>query len=174
MSRSRPSALLVLALPLAGSFASPGVPSPEAFTTGEVSSVTVTLGTAVELDVIAAVIPQPLGRERASLYLTIQSHSTTPDVLLGIEIPAAEHVSLHRSQKEGGITRMREVEGIEISAGARVDLRPGSYHAMLERLTASPEVGDLVPLRLHFRNAGWVEAAARVIPYMELEGRFQE
>jgi copper(I)-binding protein len=163
MTRPRSSALLLLAFPAMGSL--PGlVPGGTPSRLVEVAS----LRTAQPL-VTNAIIPEPLGSERASLYLTLRSQDSFDDELLGIEVAGAERVSLHLTHMEGGVPRMRPVETVELPAGEEVQLRPGSLHAMLEQLSGDWAAGQAVTLHLTFRRAGTVEARARIVPFSELD-----
>ncbi len=53
--------------------------------------------------------------------------------------------------------KMRAVEGIDLPPGAKVQLRPGGYHVMLESLKQPLKAGDVVPLTLNFQKAGSIE-----------------
>lgn len=115
-------------------------------------------------------VAEPVTGERAALYLTLRSAGG--DALLEVEAVGADSASLHETSMEDGVMRMRPVTEIPIPAGGQAALRPGGLHGMLEGLTGSWSIGDTVRLRLHFRDAGVVEAPALVIPYIELDTRF--
>jgi len=115
-------------------------------------------------------VAEPVTGERAALYLTLRS--TGGDVLLRVDAVHADSASLHETSMEGGRMRMRPVAQIPIPAGGQAKLRPGGLHGMLEGLTGRWAVGDTVRIRLHFRDAGVVEAPALIIPYIELDVRF--
>jgi copper(I)-binding protein len=52
---------------------------------------------------------------------------------------------------EGGMMRMREVEGIVLPAGKAVSLGESGYHLMLSGLKAPLKEGETVPLMLSIR-----------------------
>jgi copper(I)-binding protein len=54
---------------------------------------------------------------------------------------------------EGTMT-MREIEAIELPAGATVSLQPGGFHVMLMDLAAPLETGDSFDVTLVFAEAG--------------------
>ncbi|HEX7094444.1 MAG TPA: copper chaperone PCu(A)C [Acidimicrobiales bacterium] len=61
-----------------------------------------------------------------------------------------------------GAMTMREVQAIEVPAGAEVVLAPGGYHVMLMELVEPLEVGDQVELTLTFEQAGQLTLTADV------------
>jgi copper(I)-binding protein len=74
--------------------------------------------------------------------------------LVGVKTPAAGMAELHLSSMEGGVMRMRPVEGIPLPAGKAVELKPGGYHVMLMHVKQPLKEGDRVPLTLEVETAG--------------------
>ncbi|MFT4013441.1 MAG: copper chaperone PCu(A)C [Paracoccus sp. (in: a-proteobacteria)] len=98
-------------------------------------------------------------------YLSIQNQGRVPDRLLGAESPAAGRVEIHRMAMRDGVMRMRPLpKGIEIPAGATVDLRPGGAHLMLMALKAPLVEGARLPVKLRFERAGRIEVQLAVGP----------
>lgn len=95
-------------------------------------------------------------------YLTLTA--TADDRLIGVTTPAAAAASLHESRSEGGVARMRPLDGLDLPAGRRVALSPAGYHIMLTGLRAPLRPGQEVTLRLVFRHAAPLEVPARVMP----------
>ena len=59
---------------------------------------------------------------------------------------------------DGDTMKMSEMkDGLEIPAGAKVELKPGSYHVMFMGLTTGIKEGDTVKVTLKFEKAGEVE-----------------
>jgi copper(I)-binding protein len=52
-------------------------------------------------------------------------------VLVSFSSPLFGSVSLHRSERVDGVSRMREVESLRLEPGQVVELAPGGYHLML-------------------------------------------
>jgi len=101
----------------------------------------------------------PVGAPTAVGYLVIVNHGTRSNRLIGVESPAAGHVSLHQMSMAGGIMRMRPiVGGLEIAPGATVSLDPNSDHLMFEALKRPFRSGDQIPAVLHFENGEAVRA----------------
>ena len=99
-------------------------------------------------------------------WLTIRN-SGAADRLVGAESPAAARVELHTHLHEGGVMKMRKVEGIDVPAGGEAVLEPGADHLMLFDLRAGLAPGDTFPLTLVFEKAGSVTAKMRVAPLAE-------
>lgn len=89
-------------------------------------------------------------------YLTIVNRGESPDLLVAVASPAAEHVSLHTNVTEGGVAKMRSVQAIEVSPGEPTVLQPGGLHIMLMGLKARLIAGEKFPLTLTFERAGAV------------------
>jgi hypothetical protein len=104
----------------------------------------------------------PTGSSSAA-YFVLRSRSDTPDRLLAAGSAVASAVETHESREEGGVMRMRAVEGIDVPAGGRVELRPGGLHLMLVGLNRSLAEGDSVELTLRFREAGEVTVRLPVL-----------
>ena len=90
-------------------------------------------------------------------YLTITNTGSAPDRLIGGSLTGAARVEVHSSSNEGGVARMRPVEGgLEIKPQQTIKLAPGGYHLMLMDLTGSFVDGEMVPGTLQFEKAGTV------------------
>ncbi|WP_445680966.1 copper chaperone PCu(A)C [Radicibacter daui] len=61
---------------------------------------------------------------------------------------------VHEHVNDGGIMRMRPVEGgLPVPAGT-TELKPGGYHLMLVGLKAALKPGETLPVILHFEKEG--------------------
>ncbi len=113
--------------------------------------------------------PTVPGQSSGGGYLSIENKTGVPDRLLGGRSPGAR-VELHQMNMDGSVMRMREIDGIDLPAGARVELKSGGKHIMLMDLKSPLKVGDKLPLILRFRNAGevpvemWVELPKTTAP----------
>ncbi len=96
-------------------------------------------------------------------YLQIVNGRLSDDVLVGVSTEAAERASIHEtSTDDQGMTGMQPVDGITIPAGRTVELEPGGYHIMLERLVADLEAGSTIRLVLTFEQSGPLNVTAEV------------
>ena len=100
----------------------------------------------------------PKGAAVAGGYMKITNTGTTADRLVGGSAEVAKRFELHEMSMEGGVMKMRELSnGLEIPAGASVELKPGSYHVMLQNLARQLTKGERVKASLTFEKAGKVE-----------------
>ncbi len=104
----------------------------------------------------------PPGATTGGAYVTVENMGATPDKLLAASTPAAKFVEIHQMSMNGGMMTMRAVQGIEIKAGARIELKPGGYHLMLLDLKKPLRTGAKIPLTLVFEKAGKLEVSAWV------------
>jgi copper(I)-binding protein len=90
-------------------------------------------------------------------YLTIVNTGTTADKLVSATSPTAGAVTLHATNMEGSVMKMRDLpEGIDIPAGGTVVLEPSGLHMMFEHLKQPFVEGKTVPVTLTFAKAGTV------------------
>lgn len=89
-------------------------------------------------------------------FMSLRNTGTAPDRLIGASAEIARVVEIHTHVQEGGVMRMRPVDGVEIAPGAEVKLAPGGYHLMLIGLKQALRKDDRVPVTLTFERAGSV------------------
>ncbi len=100
----------------------------------------------------------PKGADDGAGYMTITNKGTTPDRISCVSDDASSQCVIHSMTVEGGIMRMRPVEGgLEIKPGATVTLKPGGYHIMFVDLKHPLERGKSVEAELKFDHAGTVK-----------------
>ncbi len=116
-----------------------------------------------DLAVSHAVVPVPASTAEASAFMVIENHGGTAATLSSATSPQAAGVQLQRDI--GG--QMETVPGIEIPAGGRVRLVPGSYHLMLMGLKRPLALGDTVTLELSFSPSGSVSVRAPLLTYTD-------
>ena len=98
--------------------------------------------------------PTPPGAGMGVGYLTITNNGNQPVTLVGAASPRAERVTIHETTEHDGMMRMQPIEGgLSIPAGASVELKPHSYHLMLEQLVEPLKEGESIPLELDFEGA---------------------
>ena len=100
----------------------------------------------------------PKGAKVASGYLRITNTGSTPDRLTGGTFAPAGSVEIHQMSMDRGVMRMRELkEGLEIKAGATIELQPSSNHLMFTDLKRPLAKGEHIKGTLVFEKAGAVE-----------------
>jgi hypothetical protein len=90
--------------------------------------------------------------ENGAAYLTIVAPAT--DKLVAVSSPAAKKTGLHTMTTEGGIMKMRPLDGLDVPANQPVTLKPGGVHIMLQGLNEPLQAGKSFPLTLTFEKAG--------------------
>ncbi len=98
------------------------------------------------------------GQPTGAGYLTVTNSGAEADRLISASSPAAGRVQIHSMKMKNGIMEMRPVAGgLEIPAGGKIELKPGSFHIMFMDLGKRLEKGGVVPLTLEFQKAGKVK-----------------
>ena len=90
--------------------------------------------------------------ENGAAYLTIETPA--PDKLVAVSSPAARKTTLHTMTMDGGVMKMRPLDGLDVPANQPVTLKPGSIHIMLQGLNEPLQAGKSFPLTLTFEKAG--------------------
>jgi copper(I)-binding protein len=104
----------------------------------------------------------PPGARSAGAYFGVKNDAATPDRLVSVSSPVAGIAEVHEMTMDGGMMRMHAVSGIEIKAGARVELKPGGYHVMLMDLKRALRKGERFPMTLSFEKAGRIDVSVSV------------
>ena len=105
----------------------------------------------------------PGGAKTGGGFLTIENKGSSPDKLIGVSADAAGKVEVHQMAMDGGVMKMRPVEGgLAIEPGKTVKLAPGGYHLMMMDLKAPLKQGDKLPVTLQFEKAGKVQVTLDV------------
>jgi copper(I)-binding protein len=95
------------------------------------------------------------GATVAGGYMTISNKGSAPDRLVGGSAAVAGRFEVHQMAMERGVAKMRPVQGgLEIKPGETVELKPGSFHAMLMGLKQQLQKGQKVKGTLEFEKAG--------------------
>lgn len=62
--------------------------------------------------------------------------------------PLVGMIEIHEMKMEGDVMQMRAIDGLDLPAGKRVELKPNGYHLMLFKLKKIIKDGESVPLTL--------------------------
>lgn len=106
----------------------------------------------------------PGGAKVGGAYLELKAAPGPGDRLVSASSPAAGTVEVHEHINDGGIMKMRRVDGLAVPGGASVMFKPGGYHLMLMDLKQPLKQGDKVGLTLTFEKAGALVVEAPVAP----------
>ena len=105
---------------------------------------------AADLNVSDAWIRVLPGGVPAGGYFTLHNGARQPVVLVSARTAAFGHVMMHKTAEEGGLSRMRPVERVEVPAGGKIAFAPGSYHLMLMQPSGKVTVGDRIKITMEF------------------------
>jgi copper(I)-binding protein len=104
----------------------------------------------------------PGGAKNGAVYMSITAEPGAGDRLVAARSDAARSVELHTSIREGGVSKMRRLDALEILAGESVVLQPGGHHLMLLDLKQPLKAGDRLKLTLVFEKAGEITVEASI------------
>lgn len=92
----------------------------------------------------------PPGQKVSAAFMGLKNGSDTGHALVAAESPVAMMVELHEHTMQDGMMAMREVEKIDLPAGASVSLQPGGLHVMLMGLKRQLKPGEQIEITLVF------------------------
>jgi periplasmic copper chaperone A len=100
----------------------------------------------------------PMAADVAAGFLTIANQGQEDDRLIKAETSISTMTQLHDMKMEGDVMKMFELpEGIPVSAGGTVELKPKSLHLMFMGLAKPPVEGEHFTATLTFEKAGSVD-----------------
>lgn len=99
----------------------------------------------------ARVLLPPPGASMAAGYFDVSNPGATVLELRAVSSPSFDSIEMHETREEGGMSRMRQIEKVEIPAGGSASFEPGAKHLMLmgSKLDADKPVQE-IPMRLEF------------------------
>lgn len=100
----------------------------------------------------------PPGAKVAGGFMTVTNKGAQPDQLVGAASPVAARVELHVHMHEGGVMKMKQVQGFDIPANGQFVLKPGGAHLMFVDIKRPIKEGEKIPVTLKFEKAGEVKA----------------
>lgn len=106
----------------------------------------------------------PKGAPSGAGYMTLINNGAVPDKVSCVADDASAQCQIHSMTMEGGVMRMRPVEGgLEIKPGETVSLKPGGNHMMFLSLKHPLEQGATVKATLKFEHAGSIDVEYPVL-----------
>lgn len=104
------------------------------------------------------------GQKNGAGYVQIHNKGAQTDRLISATTANVGRVELHTIINENGVAKMRQVQGIDVPAGAGATLAPGGFHIMFMGLNAPFKAGETVPVTLRFEKAGEVKVNFEIKP----------
>jgi copper(I)-binding protein len=121
------------------------------------------LGDVVVEQAWARVVPG--GAKTGAVYLTIHNKSANDDLLLAVDSSAAASTAVHESKVVEGVATMEALPfGVVMPSHDEVVMRPGGIHIMMTGITSALKPGDMLPVRMVFREAGTLDFDVPVLP----------
>jgi len=114
----------------------------------------------------------PPGTTVGAAYMTIQGGKES-DRLVDARSDRAAMVHLHTVEEQGGVSKMRAIDAVEIPAGQRVSLAPKSTHVMLMGLQRPLVAGQTFVVTLRFAKAGEQPVTVTVKPATATDNQAQ-
>jgi len=105
---------------------------------------------------------RPGAESTAAGYVTLRNRGPERDALVAATADVAARVELHETRNMSGMMMMERLGKVDLAPGARVELRPGSYHLMLIGLKRALTPGQTVTLTLEFERGGRMTTRAEV------------
>lgn len=103
-----------------------------------------------------------VGPGAGAAFFAVSNTGGHDDKLVSAAAPFAQRTELHTHVRDGEVMRMRQVEAIDLPAGATTTLQPGGLHVMFLGMNAPLEAGTTFPLTLSFAEAGSVTVEVQV------------
>lgn len=95
------------------------------------------------------------GQSSGAAYMTIANRGSGADRLVGATLSPPATAMVHATSSEGGVSSMSAMEnGVDLPAGATVELKPLGTHVMIMGLSAPLQAGSTLPLTLQFERSG--------------------
>jgi len=101
------------------------------------------------------------GQKETAAFMTLKSSEATQ--LVKGSSPVAKMVQIHQETMSGGMMKMRPVKALDLPANSAVELKPGTYHVMLMGLKKPLAKGEMVPVKLSFRDKGGAKSTLEVM-----------
>lgn len=99
------------------------------------------------------------GRDVTAGFFTLRNESGVAARLVSVDSPEAERVELHTMAMDGDVMRMRQVEGMDLRAGADLVLQSGGDHLMIFGLPSEAAADGALDLVLTFEDGRTLETA---------------
>ena len=97
-------------------------------------------------------------------FMTITNKGTEADRLVSITAPdVSDDVQIHEMAVENDVMKMRQLpDGVEIPAGAKVELKSGGLHVMFMRIKHPLKEGETFKATLNFEKAGKLDVDFKI------------
>lgn len=94
----------------------------------------------------------PPGQKVTAMFMRMENSSSAMQNLVSVETTVSDHIELHQHKMTDGMMEMGQVENISIDANSTASLEPGGYHIMLIGLKKDLQPGEIVDIKLLFKD----------------------
>lgn len=101
--------------------------------------------------------PTPSRAKNGAAFMTLINTAETADSLVSATSDVSDRTEVHAHVMDGGVMRMRKVDGVEVVPGSPTVLKPGGLHVMFLGLKKPLKIGETVAVTLTFEKAGKVD-----------------
>ncbi len=101
--------------------------------------------------------PTPGRAKNGAAFMTLVNTGDAADSLVSATSDVSDRTEVHAHIMDGGVMRMRKVDGVEIAPGSPTVLKPGGLHVMFLGLKKPLKMGETVAVTLTFEKAGKVD-----------------
>lgn len=123
-----------------------------------------------KIDVSRVFIVGGAGVSPTAIYATLRNDRAVDDSLIAIIPDSADGVMLHRTLTDAeGRMQMEHLDGIGVPAKSTLEMKPGSYHAMVSRVSSTVVAGDSLNVTFRFVRAGAITVRGVVIDHAALD-----
>lgn len=96
----------------------------------------------------------PMATDMGAAYMTIEASALDELIGASVDMSVAMMAEVHETISENGATKMQEVDRIEVTPDAPIEMKPGGYHIMLMGLKKPLETGETITVTLKFSKSG--------------------
>lgn len=95
--------------------------------------------------------PTIAGKNLTAAFFDLKNTGDKPIKLEQVSMPNGI-AEIHNTVEENGVSKMRQMEFVEIPAGQTINFKPRAMHIMLTNIKKPLNEGEKVKLSLHFDN----------------------
>lgn len=103
------------------------------------------------------------GQASGAAYMTIVNDGDAPDRLTRVNVSLAKATMIHGTTMKGDVVSMAMVDGVDVPAKGKAELKPGGTHVMMTGLTVPLSAGDRFFVDLEFAKSGKQTIGGKVV-----------
>lgn len=96
----------------------------------------------------------PMATDMGAAYMTIEASALDELIGASVDMSIAMMAEVHKTVTVDGASKMQEVERLEVSPNAPIEMEPGGYHIMLMGLKKPLVTSETIQVTLKFSKSG--------------------